>query len=165
MPEPALPGRRGGAGRDRSPVLRRAPRGADHPRIRRHSAHRARRAERRRDPGHPGGVHQPARTAGPGKPAAAARHGGDAGPDQAPDPRAARLTPPSAAGRITAYLHVTTTARRNRDPGYTGRPGGLPGRDRSSGAAGQAAPTDRALRDSPESMPMEMMRVGWIRTM
>src|SRR6266516_2457958 len=102
MPDPPLPGRRGGTGRDGSPVLRRASRGADHPRLRRHSARRARRAERRSGPGHPGGVHQPARAAGPGKPAAAARHGGDAGPDQAPGPRAARLTPPPAPGRVTA---------------------------------------------------------------
>ena len=27
------------------------------------------------------------------------------------------------------------------------------------------APTDRALADSPESIPKEMMRVGWMRTM
>src|SRR6267378_255886 len=32
-------------------------------------------------------------------------------------------------------------------------------------AAGQVALTDRALVISPESMPKEMMRAGWIRTM
>ena len=40
----------------------------------------------------PGGVLQSAWPAGPGQPAAAARHGRHAGPDQAPDPRPARLT-------------------------------------------------------------------------
>jgi cysteine desulfuration protein SufE len=51
----------------------------------------------------PGGVHQPARTAGPGKPAAAARHGGDARPHQAPDPRPARLTITAAGTGIPGY--------------------------------------------------------------
>ena len=41
------------------------------------------------DPGHARRVHHPARLVRPGQPAAAARHGGDAGPDQGPDSAAA----------------------------------------------------------------------------
>ena len=48
-------------------------------------------AGRRRGAGHPARVLQPARAGRPGQPAAAARHGRDAGPDQAPGEGAASL--------------------------------------------------------------------------
>ena len=47
------------------------------------------RAERAGGAGHAGRVHHPARPVGSGQPAAAARDGRDAGPDQAADPGAA----------------------------------------------------------------------------
>ena len=52
VPDAAVPGRRGRAGRRRSPVLRRPAGGADHPRFRRDPARRAGRTGRRRGPGH-----------------------------------------------------------------------------------------------------------------
>src|SRR5260221_240210 len=87
-PRAAAPGGRGCPRRHCSPVLRRAAGGADHPRLGRHSLRRAGWAGRGRNPDDARRVLQPARVAGPGEPAAAARHGGDAGPDQASGARA-----------------------------------------------------------------------------
>jgi cysteine desulfuration protein SufE len=61
----------------------------------------------------------PARAAGPGEPAAAARHGSDAGPDQAPNPRAAQLTARQAPPNTSS----PSASERGRHARHTRRNG------------------------------------------
>ena len=147
VPVPALPRGRGRpTGRRRGAVVHlffHAPRGgADDPRVRRHPARGPGRADRRR------GARGARRRAVPVRPvrgrvaAAAARHGGDAGPDQAPGPaqvrRRARPSQP-ARSAPSAARRRRGRCRRPRRSRRGGRRRSTPGARSCAARAGPSS--------------------------